>query len=155
MIRILFVCHGNICRSPMAEFILKDMIKYRQLEDKIYVDSAALSPEEIGNGIHEGTRKKLDAVDVPYDENKKARMMTSRDYVDFDYIIGMDELNIRELRQLFNNDPDEKSYKLLEFAGKDKDIADPWYTHDFDDTYDDILVGLSGLLKCLNEAYNI
>ena len=102
MIKILFVCHGNICRSPMAEFMMKDMVKYRQLDDEIYVDSAALSTEEIGNGIHEGIREKLEAVGVSYDENKKARMMTSRDYEEFDYIIGMDELNMRELRQLFN-----------------------------------------------------
>lgn len=155
MIKILFVCHGNICRSPMAEFMMKDMIKYRQLEDKIYVDSAALSTEEIGNGIHKGTRDLLDSVDVPYDSNKKARMMTSQDYAEFDYIIGMDDLNMRELRQLFNGDPEEKTYKLLEFAGKDRDIPDPWYTHDFDGTYDDILVGLSGLLKSLKEAHSI
>lgn len=155
MIKILFVCHGNICRSPMAEFMMKDMVKYRQLDDKIYVDSAALSTEEIGNGIHEGTREKLEAVGVSYDENKKARMMTSHDYEEFDYIIGMDELNMRELRQLFNGDPDGKTYKLMEFTDNDKDIPDPWYTHDFDDTYDDILVGLSGLLKCLKEAHDL
>jgi len=79
-------------------------------------------------------------------------MMTSQDYLDFDYIIAMDDTNMRELRTLFSGDPDEKTYKLLEFAGKDKDIEDPWYTGDFDDTYDDILVGLSGLLKCIKEA---
>lgn len=152
MIKILFVCHGNICRSPMAEYIMKDMVRYRQLEEQFYIDSAALSTEDLGQGMHEGVKAKLESVGVPYDEKKKARMMTSQDYATFDYIIAMDDVNIRELRTLFNGDPEEKTYKLLEFAGKDKDIKDPWYTGDFDDTYDDILVGLSGLLKCIKEA---
>jgi protein-tyrosine phosphatase len=152
LIKILFVCHGNICRSPMAEFIMKDMVRYRQLEDQFYIDSAALSTEDLGHEMHQGVKAKLESVGVPYDEHKTARMMTSLDYAEFDYIIAMDDVNMRELRTLFNGDPDEKTHKLLEFAGKDKDIEDPWFTGDFDDAYDDILVGLSGLLKSIKEA---
>lgn len=150
MIKILFVCHGNICRSPMAEYMMKDMVKYRQLEDKYYIDSAAVSDESVGQSMHEGAKAKLDAVGVPY-EDRKARKMTMDDYKEFDYIIGMEKQDIDELNALFDNDPDGKAYRLFEFAGKDKDIPNPWVTNDFDDAYDDILVGLSGLLKKLQQ----
>ena len=148
MIKILFICHGNICRSPMAEFMLKDMIRYRGIDQYIQVASAATSREEIGNDIHPGTKAKLDEANVPY-AKRKARQITRADYENYDYIIAMDEENIRGLRRIIGGDPQGKISRLLSFAGQERDIADPWYTGNFDATYDDILVGLSGLLRKL------
>ncbi|MBQ2664766.1 MAG: low molecular weight phosphotyrosine protein phosphatase [Clostridia bacterium] len=142
MKKILFVCHGNICRSPMAEFLMKDMAKREGLD--VYIESAATSTEEIGNGVHYGTRRKLAEYGISCD-GKRARQMTKRDYDEFDYIIGMDSWNIRNINRIIGADTHHKVYKLLEFAGENGDIADPWYTHNFDETYDDIIRGLNGL----------
>lgn len=147
-IRVLFVCHGNICRSTMAEFLMKDMVSKLGREADFYIESAATSREEIGNDIHRGTKAKLREVGVPFTRHA-ARQVTKADYDRFDYLIVMDQENIRGMNRIIGSDPENKIYKLLEFAGKDRDIADPWYTGNFDDTYDDIMEGLAGLLSHL------
>ena len=146
--RILFVCHGNICRSPMAEYVMKDLVRKRGLDNDVFVDSAATSTEEIGNPVHRGTRRALRDHGVPCG-NHRARQITRADYDAYDLIVGMDEANIRSMRRVFDGDPQSKLRKLLEFAGSARDIADPWYTGDFETTYDDIVAGCEGLLEQL------
>lgn len=148
MIRILFVCHGNICRSPMAQFILMDMVKKRHCADQFEIDSAATSTEELGNSVHRGTRTKLAQAGISC-AGKTARQMTMQDYGHFDYIIGMDSYNIRNLNRMTGGDPQHKVYKLMSFAGSDRDVADPWYTGDFDATWQDIYTGCEALLNRL------
>lgn len=148
MIKILFVCHGNICRSPMAEFILKDMVKKKNKEASFYIASAATSTEEIGNPVHHGTRNKLARYGIST-AGKYARQMTKKDYAEYDYLIGMDDWNIRNMLRITGGDPEQKIKKLLEFAGSDRDIADPWYTGNFDVTYDDIVEGCEAFLEYL------
>lgn len=145
MIRILFVCHGNICRSPMAEFVMKDLVHKTKLED-VYIASAATSTEEIGNPVHHGTRRKLAGYGISVD-GKYAVQMTRSDYDKYDYIIAMDSMNVRNIMRIIGNDPEEKVRKLLSFAGDSGDIADPWYTGNFDDTYDDVYMGCMALLN--------
>ena len=149
MIKVLFVCHGNICRSTMAEFVFKDMVKKENLEDKFLILSAATSDEEIGNHIHSGTRRKLKEVGVIFDESKTAVRIKKSDYDKFDYIIGMDSMNVVNMKKVFGGDLDGKIFKLLYFSGLERDIADPWYTGNFDITYEDIVMGLSGFLKAV------
>jgi len=144
MKKILFVCHGNICRSPMAEFVMKDLIKKEGIE--AYIASAATSCEEIGNPVHRGTRQKLGEFGISTD-GKYAVQLTKSDYGKYDYIIGMDNYNIRNILRIFGCDPDLKVHKLLSFSGEEGDIADPWYTGNFDETYDDVLRGCKGLLE--------
>lgn len=148
MIRIMFVCHGNICRSPMAEFVMKNLIEKAGVGDKFYVKSSATSYEEIGNPVHPGTRNKLAEFGISV-KGKQAVKLVSSDYEDYDYFIGMDNANIRNMKNILNGDPDKKVYKLLEFSGDYGDIADPWYTGNFDDTYDDVLKGCTALLEKL------
>ncbi|MCI9597973.1 MAG: low molecular weight phosphotyrosine protein phosphatase [Firmicutes bacterium] len=148
MIKILFVCHGNICRSPMAEFLMKDMVAKADRSQDFYIESAATSREEIGNDIHRGTKAKLREAGVTF-ERRSARQVTKQDYDDFDYLIVMDRENIYGLNRIIGSDPDGKVHRLLEFAGKNRDIADPWYTGNFDDTYKDIVEGLAGFFKQL------
>jgi len=154
MIKILFICHGNICRSPMAEFILKDMVSKRGIADQFEIASAATSTEEIGNPPHRGTVNKLRKVGIPLVPHR-ARQVTWADYEKFDYIIGMDSANIRNLNRMLKGDPEGKIYKFLTFAGSDRDIADPWYTGDFDATYEDVLEGCVGFLAYLKEQGQI
>ena len=154
MIKILFICHGNICRSPMAEFILKDMVSKRGIADQFEIASAATSTEEIGNPPHRGTVNKLRKVGIPLVQHR-ARQVTWADYEKFDYIIGMDSANIRNLNRMLKGDPEGKIYKFLTFAGSDRDIADPWYTGDFDATYEDVLEGCVGFLAYLKEQGQI
>ena len=147
--RILFVCHGNICRSTMAEFVLKDMVARRGLADEFEIESAATSTEEIGNPVHPGTVGELRRHDIGGFEKKRARQLRWGDYDAFDLIIGMDEANMRNMDRMLGGDPAGKLHKMLEFAGSTRDVADPWYTGDFDTTYEDVCDGCRGLLGYL------
>lgn len=144
MKKILFVCHGNICRSPMAEFVMKDLCKKEGID--AFIASAATSTEEIGNPVHYGTRRKLSEYGIST-EGKYAIQLTKSDYGKYDYIIGMDTANIRNILRIFGSDPDYKVRKLLYFAGEGGDIADPWYTGNFNETYDDVLKGCKALIE--------
>ena len=150
MIRVLFVCHGNICRSTMAESMFTDMVKKRHREAEFVIDSAATSYEEIGNPPHYGTVAKLRSVGIPLVPHR-ARRMTPADYEEFDYLIGMDSANMHNMERIAGGDPQRKLYKLLTFAGKSRDVADPWYTDDFDATYRDLSEGLEAFLRWLDE----
>ena len=148
MIKVLFICHGNICRSPLAESLFIHMVKEKGIEDMFYINSAATSREEIGNGPHYGTVKKLREMGVPVVPHR-AVQMTKHDYEEYDYLIGMDTANIRNMNRIAGGDPDGKLYKMLSFTGSGRDVADPWYTGDFDATYDDVLAGCEGFLEYL------
>ena len=150
MKKILFVCHGNICRSPMAEFMFKKMVRDAKREKDFLIESAATSGEEIGNDMHRGAKEKLTQMGVSF-EKRKARRITPEDYSDFDFLIGMDMENMYYMQREWNKDPDDKVKLLLTYAGKDKDIADPWYTGNFDETFDDLRTGLTALLNKLQE----
>lgn len=149
-INVLFVCLGNICRSPMAESVFKDMVKKQGREDEFYIDSAATSREEIGNPMHRGTQNKLNQMGIPCIDHR-ARRLKKEDYDKFDYIIGMEEKNIMNIKKIVGRDKESKIYQLLDFSKNPRDIADPWWTGDFDKTYEDIVEGLEGFLKYLKE----
>ncbi len=153
MIKILFICHGNICRSPMAEFVFKDIIEKSGKSGDFYVASAATSFEEIGNPVHRGTAKILDGLGISY-SGKRAICLEKSDYAKYDYLVCMDSANVRNTLRIVENDPDKKIFKLLEFAASYEDVADPWYTGDFGRTYKDILAGCKGLLKYIEKANN-
>ncbi len=148
MVKILFVCHGNICRSPMAEFLFKDYVLKMGKDDSFYIESAATSREEIGNSVHYGTARILDSYNIDYSK-KRARQMTKEDYKSFDYIIYMDSYNLYNMRKFIGDDPLNKCHLLLEYAGLNRDISDPWYTGNFIKTRDDILMGIEGLYRYL------
>ncbi len=160
MIKILFICHGNICRSTMAQYVLQHMVDTAGISEQFYIDSAATSYEEIGNGVHHGTRRKLKREGI-YCGDHRARHMELSDYDNFDYIIGMDTANIRNLNRFYNNDPkgkiykivgkdeENKIYQLMDFSNQPRNIADPWYTGNFDVTYEDVVRGCEGLLKTI------
>ncbi|WP_299448608.1 low molecular weight protein-tyrosine-phosphatase [uncultured Phascolarctobacterium sp.] len=149
MHKILFICHGNICRSPMAEFLLKDIVRKRGLADNFEIASAATSREELGNPVHYGTRNKLAQLGISV-AGKTARQVNARDYRYYDLLLAMDSNNVRNLHKLLGEDTDNKIHFLLDYTErKGQSIADPWYTGDFDVTYDDIMEGLEGLLKHL------
>ncbi len=157
MIKVLFICHGNICRSPMAEFIMKDLVRRMGLSDQFYIASAATSNEEIwqnrggvpiGNPVYPPARETLTRHGIGGFEGKRAVQLTKQDYDAYDYLIGMDGQNIRNMERVFGR-KGGKIHKLLEFAGSDADVADPWYTRDFDRTYEDVLMGCKGLLDYL------
>ena len=149
MIRVLFVCHGNICRSTMAESVFTHMVKEKHIDHLFEIDSAATSREEIGNGPHYGTRRKLEQEGIPVVPHR-ARQMTRDDYLYYDYLIGMDTANIRNMIRIAGgSDSQDKIYKLLTFDDDGSDVADPWYTGDFDATYDDVLAGCEGFLEYL------
>ena len=150
MIKVLFVCHGNICRSPMAEFIMKDMVKKRGLADEFYIASAATSTEEIwgdrGNPVYPPARKELAKHGLSCD-GKYAVQLKREDYAKYDYLICMDSANIRNMERMCGGDPEGKIYRLLSFAGSSRDVADPWYTRDFKTTYNDVVEGCGALLE--------
>ena len=150
LIRIMFVCHGNICRSPMAEFVFKDLINKKGISDKFYVLSSATSTEEIWNGVgnpvYPPAKRVLNAHGINCD-CKRAVLLKGGDYDNFDYFIGMDGANIRNMHRILMGDPDKKIYKLLSFSGRSDDVADPWYTGDFETTYSDVVEGCEALLE--------
>ena len=149
MHKILFICHGNICRSPMAEFLLKDIVNKRGLADAFEIASAATSREEIGNPVHYGTCTKLAQFGISV-AGKHAVQVSKRDYEHYDLLLVMDSNNIRNLRRVIGEDTHNKVHLLLDYTErKGESIADPWYTGDFDVTYNDIMEGLAGLLEQL------
>ena len=154
MIKIMFVCHGNICRSTMAESVFTELVRQAGRSDEFVIDSAATSTEEIGNSPHYGTVTKLRQMGVPLVPHR-ARQVRDDEYSDWDLIIGMDNANMRNLRRIFKHEPEAqadgcaKVIKLLSLIGSDRDVADPWYTGNFDVTYEDVLAGCENLLKQL------
>ncbi len=151
MIKVLFVCHGNICRSTMAQSVFWYMTDKKGLSDCFEIDSAATSTEEIGNPPHYGTVSELRRRNVPLIPHR-ARQLTKADYDRYDYLVGMDSANIRNMRRITGGDV--KIYKLLSFAGLDRDVADPWYTGDFQKTYEDVALGCAALLDKLEGELN-
>ena len=149
MIKICFVCLGNICRSPMAEFIMKDLINKNNLNNKISVVSRATSYEEIGNNIYPPAREKLKEYNIYYDPNKTSICLEKEDLDKYDLIIGMEERNITNIKRIFNIDNNSKIKRLLDYSNNPRDISDPWYTNNFEKTYNDILEGCSFLLDFL------
>ncbi len=150
MTKILFICHGNICRSPMAEFVMKELVRRAGLEHEFLIESAATSREEIGNDIHYGTRQKLIEQNIPF-SRRAARQITRADYDKYDWLVAMDDENIFYMKRCWAPDPEHKIVRLLSFAGKTRDIADPWYTGNFDQTYDDIMEGCTAFLNKLRK----
>ena len=148
MVKILFVCHGNICRSPMAEFVMKDLAKKAGLASQFHIESAATSREEIGNPVYPPARRKLAEHGISCDGHA-ARQLTNQDYDKYDLLIGMDSANLRNMHRICGGDPDGKVLKLLEFAGTNRSVDDPWYTGDFETTYADVCDGCEGLLAYL------
>ncbi len=149
MIKIMFVCHGNICRSPMAEFLMKDYILKKGDGDKFFISSSATSSEELGNPVHFGTRKILDRLGISYSGKRAVRLMPA-DYEKYDYFIGMDERNRQNMKRIFNGDKDNKIACLLDYLGGGE-VADPWWTGDFEKTFQDISKGIAAFYKFLNE----
>ena len=152
--KILFVCHGNICRSPMAEFVFKDLVHKEGLDEQFYIESAATSTEELGNPVYPPARRKLEehGIDCSY---KRARQIKKSDYDDFDLIIAMDEENLYYMGWVFRKDYLNKIHLLMEYTDRPGEVADPWYTRDFDRTYDDVLEGCRGLLDYLHKTKGI
>ena len=147
-LRILFVCHGNICRSTMAEFVMKDLVARHGLSDRFVIASAATHDDEIGSPVHHGTRAVLEAQGIDC-SGKTARRLRRADAEERDLFVGMDEANMRDMRRQLGREAEDRCFKLLEFADSDRDVADPWYTGDFDATYDDVIAGCTGLLARL------
>ena len=154
MVKILFICHGNICRSPMAEFVMKKLVREMGLSDMFYIESAATSSEEVWNGrgnpVYPPARRKLAEHGISC-EGKTARQTVRSDYAKFDYLIGMDQGNLRGMRRIYGNDPQGKLHLLLDYTNRPGDVADPWYTGDFESTWQDVLEGCRGLLERILE----
>ena len=152
MIKIMFVCHGNICRSPMAEFVLKDMVKKADRENEFVIASSATSTEEIwggvGNPVYPPARDELKKHGISC-EGKRAVQVKKSDYENYDYLICMDENNMRNIRRIISSDPENKTVKLLSFTGENRNVADPWYSGDFETCYRDIYNGCKALLEKL------
>lgn len=149
MTNVLFVCHGNICRSTMAEFVMKHLLREKGLEKEFFIDSAATSTEELGNNVHPGTRRRLAQAGIPCGDHR-ARQLRAEEYGRFDLLIGMDSANLRNMNRMLGGDPEGKIHALLDYAGRPgQSIADPWYTGNFDETFDDVLSGCQGLLAHL------
>lgn len=150
MIKILFVCHGNICRSTMAEFVMKELVRRAGMADAFYIASAATSREEIGNDTHWGTKEKLREEGIPFTQ-RQAVQIRKEDYTKYDYIIYFDSENRYEICRICGEDRADKVHSLLSFAGIHRDVADPWYTGNFDQTYEDVWTGCQALLKFLKK----
>ena len=150
MIKILFMCHGNICRSPMAEFLFRHMAEEQSVGHLFEVASAATSREEIGNPVHPGTVRKLAPLGIST-KGKVARQMTRQDYVDYDYLICMDEYNLRNMMRITGGDPHQKMFRILDLTDEPRDVADPWYTGNFDVTFRDIELGCQLLIDHFNK----
>ena len=148
MIKILFVCHGNICRSPMAEFVMKDMVQAAGLQDEIYVESAATSTEEIGNPVYPPARRKLAEHGIGC-AGKTARQLKRQDYETFDLLIGMDSANLSNMRRMCGGDEENKIHAMMDYTDRPGEVADPWYTGNFEDTWRDVNAGCRGLLEQL------
>ena len=147
MVKILFVCHGNICRSPMAEYVMKDLVKKAGLEGQFQIASAATSREELGNPVYPPARQKLAEHGISCDGHA-ARQLRRADYGEYDLLIGMDKANLRNMYRICGGDPDGKLHLLLEYAGRPgQEVADPWHTGDFEVTWRDVLAGCQGLLE--------
>lgn len=146
MFHVLFVCHGNICRSTMAEFVMKDLVKKAGLSQQITVDSRACRTDEIGNDTHPGTKRVLQAHGIPFTK-RAARLIRREDYDKYDVIIGMDEENMRDLHRLTQGDPKRKCHLLMSYVGENREVADPWFTGDFETTYRDVNAGCQALLQ--------
>lgn len=154
VIKVLFVCLGNICRSPMAEFVFKDMVKRRGVSEWFHIASAATSTDEIGNVVHHGTRKILNGLGIST-EGKRAVQMTKGDYREYDYIIAMDQRNIAGINRIIGSDAQRKVQRLMDLTARGGDIADPWYTGDFEQTYADIYEGCEALLRLICHKHQI
>ncbi len=145
VVNILFVCHGNICRSPMAEFIMKGLISNRGLSADFLVESCATSTEELGNDVYPPAKDELRRRGIPFSQ-RSARQMKSSDYDRFDYIVAMDNQNLRNMQRFVNGDPQHKVSLMMSHAGEDRGVADPWYTGDFSRTFDDLERACTALL---------
>ena len=152
--KILFICHGNICRSPMAEYLFRHLAETRGLGAKFSVDSAATSTEEIGNPVHHGTRKILKAHGISTDGKYAVQLKTS-DYQKYDYLIGMEQRNVTNMMKILKYDPQGKVHRFLDFTDNPRDIADPWYSGDFQRTYEDVWEGCQALLNHILENNGI
>ena len=146
MIKVLFICHGNICRSPMAEFVMKDMIRKAGLENQFHIASAATSGEELGNPVYPPARRKLAEHGIDC-SGKTARRLRKSDYTQYDLLIGMDQANLRNMHRMCGGDPEGKLHLLLDFTNRPGNVADPWYTGDFEATWRDVEQGCQGLLQ--------
>ena len=146
MIKILFICHGNICRSPMAEFVMKDMVRKAGLENQFHIASAATSGEELGNPVYPPARRKLAEHGIDC-SGKTARRLRKSDYTQYDLLIGMDQANLRNMHRMCGGDPEGKLHLLLDFTNRPGNVADPWYTGDFEATWRDVEQGCQGLLQ--------
>ena len=154
MIRVLFVCHGNICRSPMAKFILTDLVEKEGLSSQFRIDSAATSMEEIGNPIYPPAKRKLREHGISA-EGHRAKRMRQGDYEQYDYLLGMEQYNIRNMLRILGGDPQHKVYRLLDFSQRPRDIDDPWYSGDFETAYRGILEGCQAFLEQMKEEGKI
>ena len=148
MIKILFICHGNICRSPMAEFVMKDLVRKAGLEKQFHIESAATSEEELGHPVYPPARRKLAEHGIAC-QSRAARQMKRSDYAQYDLLIGMDQANLRNMRRICGGDAENKLHLLMDYTARPGEVADPWYTGDFETTWQDVLEGCQGLLAYL------
>lgn len=154
MIKVLFVCYGNICRSPMAEFILKDLVEKENLTSQFEIASKATSSEELGNSVYYLAKEKLQEHGISC-EGKIAKKLEQKDYVYYDYILAMDKENVRDIKRIFNQNTEEKIIRLMDFTNNKKDIEDPWYTRDFDTAYNEIEQGCIAFLDYIKKQEDI
>lgn len=149
MTKIIFVCFGNICRSPMAEFVMKYLVARAGLEKDFLIESAGCHPA-VGTLISEGTAWELHRNNIPF-TRRKSKLLLDTDYKKFDYLIGLDKSNVRDMKDICGGDPDNKIFLLMDFAGEHRDVDDPWYTDDYSASYQDILIGCEALLKSIKD----